>query len=122
MTDDCSYWQRFYASRISRRKALVAAGSLMAIGGLALAGCSDEESPPATPTPEPPPETTAIRLSLGVCDAPFMVCEPFLREEGFSEVQLSAGPAVAQTRKEDLTSRPACSSQTWRPQSKPGLR
>src|SRR5687767_2930688 len=97
MTQDGSYWQRFYESRITRRRALAAAGGLIAsVGAVALAGCSDEAPPEPTPTPEPPPETTAIRLSLAVCDAPFMICEPYLREEGFTDIQLTAGPAVAQ--------------------------
>jgi NitT/TauT family transport system substrate-binding protein len=97
MMQDESYWQRFYGNRISRRRALAATGGLIAgLGGLALAGCGDEDSPQLTPTPEPPPETTAIRLSLAVCDAPFMICEPYLREEGFTDIQLTAGAAVAQ--------------------------
>jgi NitT/TauT family transport system substrate-binding protein len=48
------------------------------------------------PTPLPPPETTTIRLTCIACDAPVMAAERYLREEGFTSVEITdAATAVA---------------------------
>ena len=44
---------------------------------------------PPTPSPLPPPETTTIRLAPGACDAPLVLAEKFLKEEGFTDIQYS---------------------------------
>jgi NitT/TauT family transport system substrate-binding protein len=43
----------------------------------------------ATATPLPPPETTSIRLTAGSCDSAIFGAERYLREEGFTDVQIS---------------------------------
>lgn len=48
-----------------------------------------------TATPLPPPETTAIRLTAASCCSPLMAAERYLREEGFTDVQISDAGAVA---------------------------
>lgn len=48
-----------------------------------------------TATPLPPPETTAIRLTASPCCSPLMAAERYLREEGFTDVQISDAGAVA---------------------------
>jgi len=90
---------------LTRRQLLTLAASASA--GLVLAACAPGTLPLATPgaptaavpltttTPAgtvntlPPPETTTIRISLNSCDAPIMAAESFLREEGFTDVQLT---------------------------------
>lgn len=57
--------------------------------GEVLASCGSAVTGMARSTPLPPPETKTIRLNFSVCDAPLMVAEPYLREEGFTDIQLS---------------------------------
>ncbi len=58
--------------------------------GDALAACASAATQAsASPTPLPPPETTTIRLALNPCDLPIMAAERNLRDEGFTDVQLS---------------------------------
>ena len=57
--------------------------------GDTLAACGSVAVRSASSTPLPPPETTTIRLNFSACDAPLMACEPYLRQEGFSDVQFS---------------------------------
>lgn len=92
-------------TRLGRRRLLQRGGALaLAIVSLdALAGCAPgpvagtSTATPA-PTPLPAPEATAIRLTAGACDAPLMAAEAFLREEGFTDVQISdAGTLAALT-------------------------
>lgn len=51
-------------------------------------------SPAPTPTPLAAPETTTIRLTAGPCDAPIMAAERFLREEGFTDVQITDAASI----------------------------
>lgn len=53
------------------------------------ASSSPTPRPSPTPTPLPAPETATVRLAAGVCDAPVMASERFLREEGFTDIQIS---------------------------------
>ncbi len=49
----------------------------------------------ATPTPTlPPPETKTIRLAFIGCDAPLMISERYLQEEGFTDIQFSDGASI----------------------------
>ncbi|MDR7554136.1 MAG: ABC transporter substrate-binding protein [Armatimonadota bacterium] len=48
--------------------------------------------------PAPPPETSTIRLGSLPCDHPIMASEPFLREEGFTNVEILAGGQLASGR------------------------
>ncbi len=67
----------------------------LAVGDL-LASCASVATSSASPTPLPPPETKTIRLNFGACDAPLMVSERYLREEGFTDIQFSdISPALA---------------------------
>jgi NitT/TauT family transport system substrate-binding protein len=90
-------WARIATRRTSRRVILGKAGAVLAgIGALGVWGCGGDSAPKlvATPTPLPPPETTAIRLGPGACDAPMMIAERYLQEEGFTNVQFvtAGGP------------------------------
>jgi NitT/TauT family transport system substrate-binding protein len=52
----------------------------------------------AGPTPLPAPETTTIRIACAPCDAPIMIAERYLRQEGFTTIEISdaaTGPALA---------------------------
>jgi NitT/TauT family transport system substrate-binding protein len=68
-----------------------------------LLGCGDDEEEQATPTPMPPPETTTIRLGTPSCCGPLMASEPYLREEGFTDIQLQDAPAMPVARLVDGT-------------------
>jgi NitT/TauT family transport system substrate-binding protein len=57
--------------------------------GDALASCVSPVTHMASSTPLPPPETKTIRLNFSPCDAPLMASEPYLRDEGFTDVQFS---------------------------------
>lgn len=76
------------------RSGLGVAGAL-AVGDM-LAACAGSATGAASPAPSlPPPETSSIRINYAQCDAPLMVCERFLREEGFTTVQfLDANPQL----------------------------
>jgi NitT/TauT family transport system substrate-binding protein len=79
---------------LTRRQLLTLAASASA--GLVLAACAPAAAPAATPLP--PPETTKIRIACNSCDAPIMAAEAYLKEEGFTDVQLSdAATLVALT-------------------------
>ncbi len=69
------------------------------LGGMALAGTGavlGMQPESALAAIEPPPETKTIRLRYWdpACWAPFYLAEPFLREEGFSDVRYLAGPTT----------------------------
>ena len=77
---------------------VVSIDALAACGAAPLAtvaSASPSPRPSPTPTPLPSPETTTIRLTAGVCDAPLMAAERFLREEGFTDVQISDAATLA---------------------------
>lgn len=84
-----------HAHLLTRRQILRSAAGLglAAVTGTLLPGCGwggGEDDGGSGPEPDAPLETTTIRLfSLppANCIAPQYVAEPFLREEGFSEVQ-----------------------------------
>lgn len=66
----------------------------MALAGASAAiGCWPETGSAAV---EPPPETTTLRLRYwdSACWAPFYLAEPFLREEGFTDIRYLAGPGT----------------------------
>jgi NitT/TauT family transport system substrate-binding protein len=91
------YLGRIATNRTSRRTILSKAGVLVAgIGAMGLWGCGEDSAPKvvATSTPLPPPETASIRLAPGACDAPMMIAERYLQEEGFTSVQFvtTGGP------------------------------
>ncbi len=73
----------------------------VAVGDV-LAACAPAavSAPSATPipapsaTPLPPPETKTLRLSLGPCDAPLMISERYLQDEGFTDIQFDS-PGLA---------------------------
>lgn len=56
-----------------------------AIGDV-LASCASAAPGSSSATLMPPPETKTIRLQFNPCDAPLMISEPYLREEGFTHV------------------------------------
>ena len=105
-SDVRDYWTR----QLSRRRLL--RGATAGVAGLSAAsllGCGDDSldptatAPPAqtpttqpSPTPLPPPETKTIRLGLASCDAPLMISERYLQEEGFTDIQFQAASGVAQ--------------------------
>ena len=74
------------ARTLTRRQLLALAASASA--GLVLAACAPAAAPAAPPTIAPP-ETTKIRIACNSCDAPIMAAESYLREEGFTDVQIS---------------------------------
>lgn len=47
----------------------------------------------ASPAPLPTPETTTIRIGCNSCDAPIMIAEYYLRQEGFTKVEVTDGAA-----------------------------
>lgn len=51
-------------------------------------------SPSPSPTPLAAPETATIRLTAAACDAPIMAAERFLRDEGFTDVQITDAAAL----------------------------
>jgi NitT/TauT family transport system substrate-binding protein len=79
-------------------------GGAVGIAGLSaglLVGCGDEDdaiasTPSAIPTfqGEPPPETTRIRVprTFFACNVPFLFVDEFLRDEGFTDVELVTAP------------------------------
>ena len=71
---------------LTRRQLLTLAASASA--GLVLAACAPAAAPAAPPTIAPP-ETTKIRIACNSCDAPIMAAEAYLREEGFTDVQIT---------------------------------
>ena len=98
-----NYWTR----QLSRRRLL--RGTTAGVAGLSaatLVGCGgDSPDPtraaptpttPPSPTPIPPPETRTIRLGLAPCDAPLMISERYLQEEGFTDIQFQQAGGVAQ--------------------------
>jgi NitT/TauT family transport system substrate-binding protein len=99
---------------VGRRELILRGFSVVAavaIGDV-LAACAPAAvlAPSATaapsPSPMPPPETKTIRIALGACDAPQMISERYLQEEGFADIQLTdAGGLAALTgAKADLAS------------------
>lgn len=77
---------------------LVSIDALAACGGspaATIASATASPRPSPTPTALPAPETTTIRIAAGACDAPVMAAERFLREDGFTDVQLSDAAQIA---------------------------
>ena len=79
------------------------------LGGLALAGTAAMiglRPGLGMAAVEPPPETKTVRLRYWdpACWAPFYLAEPFLREEGFTDVRYVAVPTteLPDAYKEDL--------------------
>lgn len=99
---------------VGRRELILRGFSVVAAVALGdvLAACAPAAvlAPAATaapsPSPMPPPETKTIRIALGACDAPQMISERYLQEEGFADIQLTdAGGLAALTgAKADLAS------------------
>jgi len=55
----------------------------------------------AGPATLPAPETTTIRIAHAACDAPIMIAERYLRQEGFTNIEITdaaTGPALASGR------------------------
>jgi len=83
-----------HARRVGRREFL---------GGLTLAGaagCLGVHPRPVAA--EPPPETRMLRLAKGgvsICQAPQILAELFLQEEGFTEVQHVTKESIVETYK-----------------------
>ncbi len=84
---------------LTRREALrrgMGAATALTVGPL-LASCAPGASSAPTATAAlatatatlPPPETTSIRLTAGACDSAIFGAERFLREEGFTDIQIS---------------------------------
>ena len=78
------------ARTLTRRQVLALAASASA--GLVLAACAPAAAP-APPTTAPL-ETTKIRIACNSCDAPIMAAESYLREEGFTDVQITDAPTL----------------------------
>jgi len=69
------------------------------LGGLALAGTAAGlgwRPGIGLAAADPPPETTTLtlRYSDPACWAPFILAEPLLREEGFTDVRYISGPSI----------------------------
>jgi NitT/TauT family transport system substrate-binding protein len=88
--------ERFHPRRRFMRG--VAGLGLAAAGGSLLAGCGIRDHAAGPGGPEPPPETTRIRLAragvgpIGGCQAPHYLAEEFLPAEGFTEVSYTRIP------------------------------
>lgn len=95
---------------VTRRQALrrgAGVAAALSVGPFLAACASGVAAPAATktavaipsPTPSPAPlETTTIKLSAASCDSAIFGAERFLREEGFTDVQITdaaTGPAFA---------------------------
>ncbi len=85
--------------------AALAAGPLLEACGPAAGPAAATATPTATPTPLPKPETTTLRIQCASCDAPVMAAERFLRDEGFTDVQITdtGGAAALAAGKLDMT-------------------
>jgi NitT/TauT family transport system substrate-binding protein len=72
--------------RFQRR---LAAAGLSGAGAALLAACASQHQPARPVGPEPPPETTTLRLAWtgSACQAPQYVAEDLLRAEGFVDLQ-----------------------------------
>jgi NitT/TauT family transport system substrate-binding protein len=58
--------------------------------GPLLAACAPASAPAPSPTATlRPPETTSIKLAAGACDSAIFAAEKYLREEGFTDVQIT---------------------------------
>ncbi|MEK6208355.1 MAG: ABC transporter substrate-binding protein [Chloroflexota bacterium] len=70
------------------RRGMGAAAAITA--GPFLASCAPASNPSPTPAATlPPPETTSIKLTAGPCDSAIFGAERNLRDEGFTDVQIS---------------------------------
>ncbi|TMF77565.1 MAG: ABC transporter substrate-binding protein [Chloroflexi bacterium] len=93
---------------VLRRGTALAAGlmvlPLLEACGQAAAPVSTATATP-TPTPLPAPETTTFRIQCASCDAPVMAAERYLRDEGFTDVQITdtGGAAALTAGKLDMT-------------------
>jgi NitT/TauT family transport system substrate-binding protein len=89
--------------RGSALAAALAAGPLLEACGQVAAPAATATAAP-TPTPLPAPETTTIRIQCASCDSPIMAAERYLRDEGFTAVQIvdSGGAAALAAGKLDL--------------------
>jgi NitT/TauT family transport system substrate-binding protein len=84
---------------LDRRQLLrrgIGVAALVAAGDLIAACAPSDAGKPATPAPSPTPlaspETTSLRLACVACDAPIMAAERYLRDEGFTDVQILGMP------------------------------
>ena len=82
---------------------LDACGQAAAPANPTLAAVSPTLAP--TPTPLPPPETKTFRIQCAACDAPIMAAEPYLRDEGFTDITITdtGGVAALAAGKLDMT-------------------
>src|SRR5213593_2732208 len=91
---------------VLRRGTALAAG-LMVVPLLEACGQAPASTVTAapTPTPLPAPETTTFRIQCASCDAPIMAAERYLRDEGFTDVQITdtGGAAALASGKLDMT-------------------
>lgn len=69
--------------------ALSAGPFLVSCAPAGLSAATATAAPPTSAPTLPPPETASIRLTCAACDAPIMAAESFLREEGFTDVQIT---------------------------------
>src|SRR5437762_13217032 len=82
---------------VTRRQLLRAATATVIASSPLLSACGPVTA--ASPTPVasvslPPPETTTIRISsVAACDPWAWMVEPYLREEGFTEIRSGADEA-----------------------------
>jgi NitT/TauT family transport system substrate-binding protein len=77
---------------------LVSLDMLAACGAAPAATLSSASPTPRitpTATPLPAPETTTIRITGSPCDAPIMAAGRFLREEGFTDIQITDAGVIA---------------------------
>lgn len=76
------------------RRGMATAAAITA--GPFLAACAPASTPAPTPTATlGPPETKSIRLTAGPCDSAIYGAERNLRDEGFTDVQISGMPLFA---------------------------
>ncbi len=78
---------------ITRREVLrrgVGAAAALTGGGFLAAWTSARTSQLApSPTPLAPPETSTMRITCAPCDAPIMAAERYLRDEGFTTIEIT---------------------------------
>src|SRR2546423_522952 len=69
-----------------------AALATVAVAGGLMDACVTAQPPPAPSASLGPPETTTLRVPLiPPCDPWYAYCEPFLRDEGFTDLKLGTG-------------------------------
>ena len=79
-------------AKLTRRQVLQCGAGIVAAvstGEFLLPSSARASQPAAGPTPFPPPETNAIRIACFGCDAPIMAAERYLRQEGFTDIEIT---------------------------------